>query len=280
MRSFYARLWLLVWSAALPLLITALAAGAWGALITFNLKTTPTIPWAVVVMAVLLWLMWKYLGGRGWPRSTSETRRSCLRANWVPFQAFVWAFLAGILSLVVLAGLWILLFQLVRMSPNAIPSTAGYPLLTVALALVMSALVAPFSEEAAFRGYSQVILERQFSVPVAVVISSLWFALAHLTHGFYWPKLLVYFLVGVVFAVTAALTKSTLPAIPVHILGDLIFFVFVWPHDAARRLVSAGGADTTFWIHAAQVVLVAPLAILAFNRLAKVAKNLRTGSAS
>ena len=95
------------------------------------------------------------------------------------------------------------------------------------------------------------------------------FSLAHFVHGMYWPKLLVYFLVGVAFGATAYLTKSILPAIPPHIVGDLTFFTMVWPRDAARQLVSESGTDSWFWIHAAQTVVFAILAIWAFARLAK-----------
>jgi membrane protease YdiL (CAAX protease family) len=78
-------------------------------------------------------------------------------------------------------------------------------------------------EEAGFRGYLQVALERDFNIPVAVLLSSLFFALAHLNHGVLVPKLLVYFLVGVTFSTLAWLTDSILPVIPVQIMGDLTF---------------------------------------------------------
>jgi membrane protease YdiL (CAAX protease family) len=137
---------------------------------------------------------------------------------------------------------------------------------------VMASLVSPLTEEAAFRGYCQVILERKFSGVAAVAISSLLFAFAHLTQGFFWPKLFVYFLAGVVFAVPAYLSKSTLPTIPVHIMADLTFFALVWPHDASRRLVSEGGADFWFYLHVAQILIFTTLAILAFRHLAELTK--------
>jgi membrane protease YdiL (CAAX protease family) len=226
-------------------------------------------------MAVVLWVMWKYLGGAWWPRSTSEARRLYLRANPVTGRVVAWTLLAGVLSIVALAGCWIVLFQLVKMSPNVLPDFSQYSLLTTVLVIVMASLVSPVTEEAAFRGYCQVILEREFDGPAAVSISSVLFALAHLTHGFFWPKLLVYFLVGVVFGVIAYLTRSTIPALPVHIIGDLTFFTLVWPHDASRRLVWNGGADTWFWIHVAQAIVFTVLAIPAFMRVAKLCETPR-----
>jgi membrane protease YdiL (CAAX protease family) len=184
---------------------------------------------------------------------------------------FGWAFLAGTLSIAALSGCWIVLFQLVRMSPNVLADISEYPFLTVALVGVTASLAAPLSEEAAFRGYFQGPLERQFSAPVAVVMSSILFALAHGIHGFFWPKLLVYFLAGLSFGGTAYLTKSILPGIAVHILADVTFFTMVWPNDASRPLIWEDGADGWFWIHVAQAVLFTVVALFAYRELARTA---------
>jgi membrane protease YdiL (CAAX protease family) len=224
--------------------------------------------------------MWQYLGGRWWPRGTANLRRSLLRANPVPGRVFGWALLAGVLAIVALSGFWIILFQLVRTPANVLPDMSDYPFLTAAIILLTASLAAPLSEEAAFRGYFQVPMERQFSGPVAVVMSSTLFALAHGTHGFFWPKLLVYFLAGFGFGVSAYLTNSIVPGIAVHILGDITFFTMVWPNDANRLVVGEGGADAWFWLHAAQAVLFAILAILAFRRLVHSTRRARTGPGS
>ena len=259
---------MVLWAALLAFLILTIGQGVWAALLVANLRSAPAVPWAVPAMTLALWLMWRYLGGAWWPRKTSEARRKCLRANRVSGQVFAWSAIAGVLAMIALAGCWIVFFQLVPMTPNAIPDLVKYPLF-----VVMASLVSPIVEEAAFRGYCQVILEREFTGVIAVGGSSVFFALAHLTHGLFWPKLLVYFLVGAAFGATAYLTNSTLPALPVHIFGDLLFFILVWPHDATRRLVSEGGADMWFWLHAAQAIVFGTLAIFAFVRLAKIARR-------
>ena len=275
MRSLLRKILMVAWSAVLAFLILGLGQGIWGALLVTNLKTIAAIPWAVPLMGLVLWLMWKYLCGSWWPRSTSEARRRCLRARRVPVPVSGWALVEGLLSIVALAGYWIVLFQLVKMSPNTVPDLSKFTWLTTTLVIVMASLVSPVTEESAFRGYCQVILEREFNGTVAVVISSFSFAMAHVTHGLLWPKLLVYFLVGLVFGVTAYLTRSTIPALPVHIVGDMIFFILVWPYDAGRQFVWESGADKWFWIHARQAVLFTALAIPALLRLAKVSERLR-----
>ncbi|SRR5712692_5923876 len=118
MRSPVSRILAVAWSAILGLLIAVFGQGVWGALAVSNLRTSPAVPWAVPVMAILLWVMWQYLGGKWWPRSTTEARRRYLRANPVSGRAFAWALLAGTLSIVAFAGYWIVMVQLVKMRGN------------------------------------------------------------------------------------------------------------------------------------------------------------------
>jgi membrane protease YdiL (CAAX protease family) len=283
-RSLSSRTSVAVWNSIVAFLILGLGQGVWGALLLTNLKTTPAIPWAVAVMSLFLWLMWKYLGGSGWPHRTSENRRRYLRANRIPAQAWSWPVLAGVLSIVALTGYWIVLFQLVPMPGNVLPDLSRYPLLTVVLMLVMASFVSPVIEESAFRGYCQGTLEREFPGSVAILISSVLFALAHVTQGFLWPKLLVYFLAGVVFGTMAYLTNSILPGLAIHIIADLTFFALVWPYDTKRQLVWRSGADRWFWLHAFQAIIFTRLTVIAFSRLASARgtrsrNEMRLGSA-
>ncbi len=187
-RSFATRTLKVVGFGLLAFAITTLAGGIWSVLLVTNLRSSPAVPWSVPAMALLLWLMWSYLGGRGWPCSTSEARRLYLRANRRSGWTYLWAWVAGVLSVVALAGYWIVLLQLVKMPPNALSDVSSYPRITVALMILTGSLVSPLMEEAGFRGYFQVALEREFRGADAVVISSVLFALAHgPTQGFLWP---------------------------------------------------------------------------------------------
>lgn len=189
--------------------------------------------------------------------------------------------MAGLLSIVALVGYWIVLFQLVKIPARVLQNFSGYPLLTVVLVLVMASLVSSLAEEVGFRGYFQGILEQKVSGPVAIVIAALLIAPAHgLTQGFLWPILLWYFFVDVMFGGMAYLTKSILPSAVVHSIGLLIFFILVWPYDAQRRLIWETGANTGFWIAAAQAIIFTVLALLAFIRLARVTKRARATEGS
>ena len=211
MHALFSRVPAVVWTGILAFVLTVSAGAIWTVLLISNAATSPAIPWAVAVMALLLWLMWQYLGGSWRPRSTSEARRLYLRASPVSGQEFALALVAGLLSIVALVGFWILLHQLVKIPVRVLPNFSGYPIITVVLILVMSSLVSSLAEEAGFRGYFQVALERDLRGPIAIVIMSLVIAPAHaLTQGFVWPILLWYFCADVMFGTIAFLTRSIL----------------------------------------------------------------------
>src|ERR1700751_1474199 len=102
------RVFAVLWSALVAFLILFFAQTTWGLLLAANFRNSPrAVPWSVVAMAVVLWLLWQYLGGRWWPPSTAVARKQDLRANRVSRRAFTDALLAGLLSMIALAGLWI-----------------------------------------------------------------------------------------------------------------------------------------------------------------------------
>jgi membrane protease YdiL (CAAX protease family) len=260
--------------AVMAIVVTAVVGGVWSALLSVNLATSPAIPWSVAVMALLLWLLWRYLGGAGWPRSTADARRRYLRARRTSGRVFAWAVAAGLLSIVALAGLWVVLFQVTNLPARALPDYSKYPLVTVALALVMASLVGAVVEESTFRGYTQGVLEGAVGGAAAILITTLVMAPEHaFTQGFVWPVLLFYAFVDVMLGATALLTQSILPGLVTHAIGLLVFFTVVWPGDALRSLAGSGDASTWFWIHGAQTLAFAILAILAFIQLAREARR-------
>src|SRR5580658_3891744 len=100
----------MIWSGLLLALgLTVVSSGVWAALLITNLRTSPAVPWSVIVMGALLWLTWQYLNGKGWPASTAGARRRSLRARTVSPTVLAWALAAGLLSITALTGLWIVL---------------------------------------------------------------------------------------------------------------------------------------------------------------------------
>lgn len=267
-------LWI-IWAGALGFFIALVAQGVWTGLLIINLASGPAIPWSIGVMAVLLWLIWLYLGGRGWPRRTAQTRHRYLRANRVPSRVFGWAFLAGALSVTAQAGYWIVMARIVRMPGNVLPDMSAYPPLTVALALGMGSVISPLLEQAGFWGYCQVMLEDKFPAAAAILITSIIYAFGpHPPPGSpLWPRLIFYFLTGLTFSLTSYFTNSNLPGLLVHALGILAFFTLVWPNDPTRALIGTGGIDAAFWASAAVALVFTFLSALAFRKLAKITRH-------
>jgi membrane protease YdiL (CAAX protease family) len=262
-------------AALLALVVAGVGSVIWSALLIANARTSPAMPWSVALMAIVLAAYCWYLSGRGMPKSTARARAKLMRARLVPLRTFAWSWIAGALALAALAALWIVLVEVSGNGGNPTESQLnGYPTLFVVLGIAMGSLVSPITEETAFRGYAQVILERRFPAIVAVAISSALFAAWHgPTQGLYWSKLLFFFLVGVVFGTIAYHTKSILPALPVHIAGDLLFFVLIWPQDARRPLVWRQGVGADFWLEVLQLIVFGAAAVLAFRRLREVARS-------
>ena len=261
-----------LWTAAFAVLLTAVTSGVWSGLLLVNLSTTPALPWAALLMALIVSVGLGYLGGRWGPKRTQTARRNYLRAHPLSPQLFALAVTAGVLGVIALAGLWIVLVQLVKVPGNSAPDFSHYPPLTVIATLAMAAVSGAVSEEAGFRGYFQGTLEKYLPGPIAILVCALVMAPEHaLTQGFVWPVLLFYLLVDAMLGVSAWLTKSILPGIAIHAVGLFVFFALVWPQDKHRELIWQSGADHWFWIHLAQAIVFAVLGIILFRRVAREA---------
>ncbi len=276
MKNFSGRVLWVIWAGVLGYFIALFGQGIWTVLISTNIASGPAVPWSVPLMALILWPMWLYLDGRGWPQRLSAVRHRYLRANRVPARVFAWAFLAGALATAALAGLWIVMARLVRMPGSVLPDMSAYPPLTAALAVGMGAVISPLLEQAGFWGYCQVMLESKFSPALAILITAVIYSLGPHPGSVLVPRLVFYFLAGIIFGVLSYLTNSNLPGLLVHVLSILVFFTLVWPYDPSRPLVSASGTDAAFWITAAGAVICTGLAVLSFRRLAKVGERLST----
>ena len=273
MGKFFGALGKVLWTGVLAIVLTAVTGGIWTILLLTNLKLSPAIPWSVAAMATISIAIWAYLGGAWKPLSTQAARRVYLRATAISPRLFLTALTAGVMGLVALAGLWIVLSELVKVPGNS-ADFSQFSVATVIAALAMASLVGAVFEEAGFRGYFQGTLERYLPGPVAILICAFVMAPEHAaTQGFVWPTMLFYLLVDTMLGFSAYLTKSILPGMTVHAIGLMIFFGVVWPADKTRTLIWQHGPDIWFCLHAGQAVVFAALSIWMFVRLAKIARD-------
>lgn len=242
-----------------------------------NLRYYPSVPWAVPLTAVYLWLFWRYLAGTGPPESTAEERRKSLRATRLPRHVWAWALLAGGLGIVALVLALRVANRLVVLPQQQLPDLSQVPRVTVLSLLLMAAPVAGIVEEAAFRGYMQGPIERRHGLAVAILITGTMFAVAHLDFTVkLWPY---YVAVSAIYGTVTYLTESILPAVVLHTGGNLYSNFDLWLHGQAEWQASSGpavliwktGADASFWISTFALLLVAAAMVWAYFQLARAA---------
>jgi membrane protease YdiL (CAAX protease family) len=251
--------------------IVVLLAGnmPWGAaLAPLNLRFARVLPWAVVPMSVYLWCYWKYISGSWGSKVTAAERRANLRANAISGEAWSAALVVGLLGFAAIAAMLVLMARLVKL-PESSPFTEppGMPSVTAFLLLAMASVVAGVTEEAAFRGYMQGPIERQYGLALAILINGSVFGLLH------FPKhpadvfimLPYYIAVSAVYGGLTWATNSILPALVLHAGGDVWSLSRLWltgrPEwqlaPAPARLVWETGVDTGFLLSAAAFALLA-----------------------
>jgi membrane protease YdiL (CAAX protease family) len=179
------------------LFIAIVGSMAVGVIFLLNLEIWPAVPWAVVpAIGFLVWLE-RSLSGRRLPEPVASDRRARLRAVPLSWAAWGWA-LAAIAPAMV--GLQALQSDHAAGLPAAMPGAepiasllprlplgelAQQDLTIWALFVVNYLVAAPFLEEAAFRGYMQVPMERLLGPVAALPLVATIFALLHLDRGFF-----------------------------------------------------------------------------------------------
>jgi len=211
----------------LGLLVTFVGVAPWLVTARLNARIHPEFPWAALVTLLYLALYLAWLNGAGPPARWKAARRYRLRL-WRPgSSAWTADGIAVTLALMALIGFLALLWILIG-APERPPDLSRYPstayLVSVA---IMGALVSGVTEEMGFRGYMQRGLER-FGTQTAIVVTALFFVLAHAAHGM--ETLLMLgpgiFFAGILYGMLAYHSGSILPGMVVHFLGDLAYTYF------------------------------------------------------
>jgi membrane protease YdiL (CAAX protease family) len=231
---------------------------AYPGLAELNTRVLVLLPWAIIPMGAWLWLFFRWLGGAGFPRGTSQARRSLLRANALSTDLWPMAILAGLVGLAALLPLLRIMSRLMTMPLEAQPITvpAQMPFVTTFALLTMSSVVAGVGEESIFRGYVQGMIERRHGPALAIFLAGIFFGLGHFNHhpADVIQMLPFYLAVSAVYGGLTYATNSILPSIVLHVGGDVFSLTRLWTTGrpewqsaaAAPRLVWETGVDFMF----------------------------------
>jgi len=195
--------------------------------VILNLRTSPSIPWMLVVTPGWLLFFWWYVSGRGWPQSTQEARRRDLRAPSLSKHAWKWALIAGTLGItgtIAMAFVTVRLAHLPREAFAAPMDFSKYGMLTVICAIACISATAGVVEEAGFRGFLISPIQRRHGWTIAILISGIMFFLDHhLSHAYATFVFLPFFLaISAVHGLLVRYSGSIRPSVLLHALADFI----------------------------------------------------------
>jgi len=251
-----------------------------------NLKVLSQVPWSLPVAAIWLWLFWKYVNGHGWPRATADRRRELLGARPLSAPMWCWSLLTCGLLLACNISFH---YAYARFQPISVAlpeALLALPPVTLVSVLLMISAQAGIVEEAAFRGYMFTPIERRHGPVVATVVVRLLFLLAHFNdpQNLSVFRIVSIFCAGVVYCVVLLVTRSILPGLVAHAVGDAIGLLLLWraatrAGPAAPRLggVSEAMRDPAFLGFAGAALVFGLAALWTFMRLRSVAVNRGVG---
>jgi membrane protease YdiL (CAAX protease family) len=238
-----------------------------------NMRYLRAVPWAAFVTLLYLWCFWRYLRGWGSGDVDATRRRERLRATPLAWSVWRQALIAGFLGIAALVVALRLLNRFVTLPEQQVPDFSQVPMMTVGVLLLVSSLNAGVVEEAAFRGYMQGPIERQAGPVVAILVTGVMFAVAHLDFS---PVLLPYYLaVAAVYGLVTYLTGSILPAIVLHTVGNIYSNTDLWLRGRAEwQALSraetqwADAAGASVWPTLVAEVVLLTVTVFAYRRLA------------
>lgn len=256
------------------------------ALAGWNQRVLVAVPWAILPMALYLWLYWRYLDGTGWPHATAQSRRTSLRAHRLSGEVWGMSLLAGFIGLATLLPLTRIMSRVVTLPAEAVPivTPPNMPFVTMFLLLAMASVIAGVVEEAAFRGYMQGPIERRYGPIVAILVSGVVFGLLHFEHhpASVLAMLPFYLAVAAVYGGVAYLSNSILPAVVLHAGGDVFSLTRLWLTGQADwqpaaspetpALIWQTGVDFPFVRSVIVFAVIGAAAIWAYSALARTVR--------
>ena len=252
----------------IPILIRAIVMGLLVGIVGLNVITVLGIlipmPWAFLVVLLLLILYIQYFRGKGNPISTRVFRSTHFRSIDLPRTLWLKGMFLALLFIVIEQSGLIVTFRLIEFPAERFTEEYGFlesvPRWSSWLYVVSIALVAGICEEVGFRGYMQLPLEKKYGPVVAIAIVSLLFLLVHLHQAWSGPILMHIFVLSALFGVIAYVTNSLIPGIIAHVVMDVFNFAFWWSPigwQFDKQPIGTTGMDNHFilWISVLVVTL-------------------------
>src|SRR6202040_1392492 len=221
----------------------------------------------VVFLALYIW----WASGGGPPHRTRAARGRAFRSARLSAAQCFWGVIGALFFAATIHAAIVLLFRVVPFPAAAF--RRGYDLSFIPslpmrwIAVVVSATSAAVCEETGFRGYMQQPIEQCHGATIAILVSSFFFMLLHLTKAWATIGMVpIVFGAGVLLGLLAWSSGSLIPGMIGHLIMDVGLFAYWWTGiagDFTARPITETGLDQPFFIACA--VFAASLCIVLYS---------------
>jgi membrane protease YdiL (CAAX protease family) len=268
--------------ARLPVSLRAVITGILIALIPANvwppLLLSVGVPLAATIEVVFLGLYVWWASGGGPPERTRAARGVAFRRGALSPVQWLWGVIAAFSFAATVHAAIVLLFRFVPFPIEAFRHGYNFsfiPSLPLRwIAVVVSATSAGICEETGFRGYMQQPIEQRHGAPIAILVSSFFFMLLHLTKAWAMVGMVPIVLgAGVLLGLLAWSSGSLIPGMIGHVVMDIGLFAYWWTGiagDFSARPISETGVDQPFLITCAVFAITLIIVLFAAGRLRRI----------
>jgi membrane protease YdiL (CAAX protease family) len=269
------------WS-ALPIVLRAIIAGIFIALVAANvwpiLLLRLGVPLAAAAELVFLGFYVWWARGGGPPTRARRTRAAAFRGGSLSPVQWFWGLLGALSFAATVHAAIVLLFRFIPFPTEAF--RRGYdfsfiPTLSLKwIAVVVSAMSAGICEETGFRGYMQRPIEGRHGATAAILVSSSFFMLVHLTKEWAMAGMVaIVFGAGVLLGLLAWASGSLVPSMIGHTAMDIGLFAYWWTGIAGNftaRPSRETGLDQPFLITCFVLAMTLLMVLLSVWRLRRI----------
>jgi membrane protease YdiL (CAAX protease family) len=258
-----------------PIVFRAIISGVLIALIAANIWPLFLIklgaPWAALCETLFLGAYIWWASGGGPPQRTKAARTNVFRRKRLSGREWLFGILAAVFFAVTVHSAIVLLFRFVPFPLESFRRGYNFSFIPTLplrwLAVVFSAASAGICEETGFRGYMQRPIEQRYGNIVAILTSSFFFTVIHLTKGWAMIGMVpIVFGAGLLLGLLAWSSNSLIPCMIGHTIMDIGLFAYWWTGvagDFTMRPIAETGVDRAFLITC--VVFAFSLGIVLFS---------------
>jgi membrane protease YdiL (CAAX protease family) len=252
-------------------LLIALPAANFWPLLLLNLGALFASIAEAMFLALYIW----WTAGGGPPRSTQASRATAFRRGTLSSAQWLWGMVAALFFAGTIHASIVLLFRFVPFPVADFRQGYDFSFIPTVplrwLAVVVSAASAGICEETGFRGYMQRPIELRHGTPKAILISSFFFTVLHLTKGWALAGMIpIIFGAGVLLGSLALSSGSLIPCMIGHTIMDIGLFAYWWTGIAGEftlRPIGETGVDRAFVIACVAACAMLTVTLLAIWRL-------------